>query len=87
MKPEIHFIYKMLKMFRFFRRERRSVDVTETKDVEKGLTLFQYSAFYCNFQCVYIFHLSLLDVYNVRVMFDAFFYSENDVFMFNLFYS
>jgi len=39
-------MYKMLKILRFFRRERRSVDVSESEEAGKGLTLFQHSAFY-----------------------------------------
>lgn len=46
MKLELNFIYKMLKILRFFRRERRSVEVSESKEAGQGLAYFQYSAFY-----------------------------------------
>ena len=45
----------MMKILRFFRRERRSVDVSdESTEAGKGLTLFQHSAFYKTFSvCLY----------------------------------
>ena len=55
MKLEENLTHKMLKILRFFRRERQSVDVSnESTETGKGLTLFQHLALNKSFSlCIY----------------------------------
>ena len=84
MKPKANFIYKMLKILRFFRRERRSADVSET-GAEKGLDFLVFVFF---FMFIFSIFLSITDVYSVRIMFVTFFaICKKNIFGFNLFLS
>ena len=55
MTLEENLTYKMWKILRFFRRERRSVDVNnESTETGKGLILFQHSGLNKSFSvCLY----------------------------------
>ena len=59
MKLEENLTHKMLKILRFFRRERRSVNISdESIEAGKGLTLFQHLALNKSFFSVFIFSIS-----------------------------
>ena len=67
----------MLKILRFFRRERRSVDISdESIEAGKGLTLFQHLALNKSFSvCLYFPFLLLTDVVSASVVFVTSFHS------------
>ena len=76
MKLEENVTHKMLKILRFFRRERRSVDVNDESTEEgKGLTLFQHLAAKSFSVRLYFPFLLLTEVVSVRVVFVTSFHS------------